>query len=542
MEDQTTENPGMTDVQEELYYINTPPQEQVDDPQTVEGKRGKKPKKAWTLVVVILGLLLILTVALAVFWRTMYITVMGTKAYYTLVERQNLSGELSVLAAVATPPKPFNTYLLSARIQAGSSANLGITQFGGAKIDPGQILNNSSFEIKLGKVPAKKSLVAQINWEYKGEGFMTASGYMNKDRAVIQSPQYYKDSFYLNTDDIPELKPLFGMADTLSGQKPFTGDSKALMTAAEPILKKACDQIGNGDVRIHRNAREVIGGKTIACDKIEIMLTGTELKSILTGMLESANNDKNIQSLFTYYRVYTDTLHQIGEAAGDAEVVPDISYEGLKKSIQEIDIQNVKMTLLVQNTFYGSTILSRVISADSGYEISYYSVKGVGSAQMKQHSQSESGDRGYQIDFVNKIDRISGVVRPVDADENENVAQVKFEIDKKNKTAVGLQVATYEITSPYAGTAILPKKYKVTVADRSDRTQINVEAKNGAQTVYTGTFFLSGSSEMLETADFNRGSSINPTKQPDLMAGSEYDIGKNLLVLMEKLGYGKPAA
>lgn len=544
MEDQLTEETGIpfNTQSEPGYQTDAPHYEQPDDGQIFKKKPGKRPKKGLIIGLAIVVVLSAVTVVLSIFWRPLYISRMGSKGYYALVERQNLASELSVVSALTMPSKQYNTYHLVANLKASDNAGLGLADFGGLQIDPVQMINNSTIEMMIGKVPAKNSMATEINWQYKGSEFMTATGYINKDRALIYSPQYYKESFFLGAGDMPELKPLFTLADTMAGQKQVTVDNKTFTSAVGNLLRKAADQISSGDVVIHRNVRENLGGKKVTCDKIEVSLTGSRLKTVLRGMLDAANGDKNISNVLSRYVVYLNTFYQIGEATGDAEAVPDVSYDGLKKAIDELEVSNVTMTLLVRNTIYGSTILSREISTDNGFDISYYMIKGVGSAEIRRHSQSESGDRGYKLNYSITKDKITGELKPVDVDENTGAARVKFDIDKMNKTAIGLNVSTFNITSPFVGTATVPKEFVVTVTDKGGRTQVSIEAKNGAQTIYTGTVTITGSTEVLQVSDFSPNNSINPITQPDLMAGSQYDIGANLIALMKKIGYEKPDA
>jgi hypothetical protein len=486
---------------------------------------------------IIIPVFVVLVVATALFWRSATIAVAGTKNYYGLVELQNtLPLMQSISAPLAEKSTQYHSYKITDNILMNSTDNIIGKAIVGTGIDPVKVLPDSTFEITLGKDATAKSIVAYLNWKYKGSSLVNGEAYINKEKAVFNSQQMMKENVYITPADISGIEPLFGLSDHLITQTNNPIDAKALSKGFKDVFVQANSLITNKDVSIQRHTTGYIDGIKVNCDKIEVKLSAGDVRSILHRMLDTMDKNKSVKDFSMKFAPYLDAINNIYAVSG---IIPEIdySYTGFSKAIDSADITGLTMTLLVKNSLFGTEVLSRDMKFDKGYKVLIYSFDGYdnGSIEISEPDNENNIRTVLKVNYTNSKTSISGkILIPQSGELSEDASdKINFQLDKTKRTSIGFFPVKISLSNE---TKEGNKSYSVDTSQDGNGTKMAVVYKFNGLAQLTQNIKIEGSSEILTVPDFDPNNSIDPAADEVKLVGIQYEYGENLNNILAKLG------
>jgi hypothetical protein len=502
------------------------------------GVEEVKKKRRFPLALkIIIPVFVVLVGATVFFWRSAAIAVVGTKNYYGLVELQNtLPLMQSISAPLAEKATQYHSYKITDNILMNSTDNIIGKAIVGTGIDPVKVLPDSTFEITLGKDTTAKSIVAYLDWKYKGSSLVNGEAYINKEKAVFNSQQMMKENVYITPADISGIEPLFGLSDHLITQTNNPIDAKALSKGFKDVFVQANSLITNKDVSIQRHTTGYIDGIKVNCDKIEVKLSAGDVRSILHRMLDTMDKNKSVKDFSMKFAPYLDAINNIYAVSGITPEI-DYSYTGFSKAIDSADITGLTMTLLVKNSLFGTEVLSRDIKFDKGYKVLIYSFDGYdnGSIEISKLDNGNNIRTVLQVNYTNSKTSISGkILIPQPGELSEDASdKINFQLDKTKRTSIGFFPVKISLSNE---TKEGNNSYSVDTSPDGNGTKMAVVYKFNGLAQLTQNIKIEGSSEILTVPDFDPNNSIDPSADKVKLMGIQYELGENLNNILAKLG------
>jgi hypothetical protein len=410
----------------------------------------------------------------AVFWgRDIAIVLIGTKNYYAYIESGPADSAAKSLSKRMTQPNGNNTVELASKVVLNKTKKLPGVLKAKTLSETDEFITKLTagdlFDLKLGKNPPAKTFAGTLDWKYGSGKPLNAQAYLSSEQLVLASSALPGGKVNIKAGDVPSMGPLFELTGGFFGNESVPSQAQ-LDLALNSIASEAFKELKNKDVTINRNKISTVSGVRLKCDEITVRLSQDELKSMLKNLSQAAGGNpalKNYNAVFSMISDYVNDNNTGG----------------------------ITMTILVQNVgFLDTEVVSRSITTDSGYGISYSRAGKAGEFLLKMPNASLD----FNYTEVVGIGRIagSGVIRAEGSPDT--IFNATFH--ENEKTALGLYTGVVTGYTTFAGSRVL---ITADLSKDGADSKLDITAQHSGKDYFESTFALSatGSSLTVPGAD-----------------------------------------
>lgn len=166
-----------------------------------------------------------------------------------------------------------------------------------------QILDNSTVSLRVATDPKKKNMEAEVSASIMGISVDDFKAYVTDEKLIVSLP-FYDELFQLKDEDFGKFIKTFdedysgseelGLADLFGNEGILTESNRAYLQ--EEYMVYLYDSIP--DTAFTTEEEEIsISGETFKTDRISMVLTEAEVKTLLLDLLEKAKKDPKFEQL-----------------------------------------------------------------------------------------------------------------------------------------------------------------------------------------------------------------------------------------------------